>query len=56
MHRSEEVAYLQLDNRLSIDKLQLALDTAVTSCQVIRELLENAIKGVMSDTKQLLRM
>lgn len=56
MARSEDVIYFQLDNRLSVDKLELALDCATGGCRDLRETLENAMKSFMTDTKRLLQM
>lgn len=42
--RSDEIVFMQLDSRLSLEKLEEAMETAVEGCKQIREYLEAAIK------------
>jgi hypothetical protein len=44
---------MQLDNRLSLDVLQSALEEVKIGCREITNLIENAMKEFMSDTLRL---
>lgn len=46
--RSEEIVFMQLDSRLSVDLLQAALDRSMEGCRFMKTYLENAIKVYMS--------
>eukprot|EP01036_Dinobryon_divergens_P036887 gene36887-48115_t len=47
--RSEEVLFVQLDSRISVDSLQEVLDMAIDGCRKVRGLLETAIKAHMTE-------
>eukprot|EP01041_Mallomonas_annulata_P006416 gene6416-12971_t len=47
--RSEEVLFVQLDSRISVDSLQEVLDMAIDGCRKVRGLLETAIKVHMTE-------
>lgn len=42
--RSDEVLFMQLDSRLSLDKLSEAMEAGMEGCKQMREYLESAIK------------
>jgi hypothetical protein len=50
----EEIVFLQLDSRLSIDNLEAAVKQATQGCRQLRVLLENAFKVLMTDEKRRL--
>lgn len=45
--RSEEIIFMQLDSRLSLDDLDSALAKCVTGCRKIKAYVESAIKKDM---------
>lgn len=47
--RSEEIIFLQLDSRLSLDKLEEALKKTIEGCVYIKNYLEVAIRSFMSN-------
>jgi len=44
---TEEVIYLQLDNRLSVEMLEESIQKAVTGCRQVRKILVNMMKDHM---------
>jgi len=50
--RSEEVVFLQLDSRMSVDRLQEVLSAAVEGCRGLRTMMEAMIKSSMSERLQ----
>lgn len=46
--RSEEVVFMQLDSRLSVDLLQQALEKSVEGCRFMKTYLEAAMKTHMA--------
>jgi exosome complex component RRP41 len=42
--RSSEILFMQLDSRLSLDKLAEAMEVGMEGCKQIKEYLESAIK------------
>lgn len=50
--RSEEVVFLQLDSRISVDRLQEVLSAAVEGCRGLRTMMEAMIKSSMSERLQ----
>jgi len=47
--RSEEIVFMQLDSRLSVDLLQQALDKSLEGCRFMKTYMESAIKDYMAD-------
>lgn len=48
--RSKDIIYMQVDNRITLDVLQLALNEVQIGCNEIIELIEFAMKELMSET------
>jgi ribonuclease PH len=46
--RSEEIVYMQLDCRLSLDSLDDAMQKSIVGCRKVKVYLENAIRKRMS--------
>lgn len=46
--RSQEVVYLQLDSRLSVDRLQEAMDAAIDGCSKLRAVMQDHMKEQMT--------
>jgi exosome complex component RRP41 len=44
----EEIVYMQVDNRLSLDNIEIALKKAVDGCKASRQYIEAAIRSHMS--------
>lgn len=42
--RSNEILFMQLDSRLSLDKLAEAMEVGLEGCKLMKEYLESAIK------------
>lgn len=53
--RSEEVIFLQLDSRLSVDLLQQALEKSIEGCRFMKTYLETAMKDYMSSQMEKLK-
>ncbi len=53
---NDEIVYLQLDNRLSLAHLQSAIALAQSGCDEIRQLIENGMKEMMTDSLSLLSL
>lgn len=49
---TEEVLYLQLDNRLSVEMLQDAMESAIEGCRKVKQILVGIIRGHMRDNGQ----
>lgn len=45
--RTEDVVFLELDSRLSLKDLQLALETALVGCRAVKTYLETSIRNMM---------
>lgn len=50
--RSEEIIFLQLDSRISVDRLQEVLTEAVDGCRKLKGLMESIIKSSMAERLQ----
>lgn len=46
--RSEEVLYMQLDSRLSLDHLEAAMQKSIAGCRQVKAYLEAAIRRRMT--------
>ncbi len=46
--RSEEVIYMQLDSRLSLDHLEEAMQKSMMGCRKVKSYVENAIRRRMT--------
>lgn len=42
--RSDEIVFMQLDSRLSLDNLQQAMDRGVEGCKLVKDYIEAAIR------------
>lgn len=47
--RTEEVIFVQLDNRLSVDNVEAALNAAIAGCAKVKNILEASIKAHIED-------
>jgi hypothetical protein len=50
--RSDEIVYLQLDSRLSLDSLNDAMTAAMSGCRKLRVIMQDAIKSHMASALQ----
>jgi ribonuclease PH len=46
--RSEEIVYLHLDSRLSVERLEEAMAAAIDGCKKIRTIMQDAMKAHMT--------
>ena len=42
--RSDEIVFMQLDSRLSLDHLRQAMDPGVEGCKLVKDYIEAAIR------------
>jgi exosome complex component RRP41 len=47
--RTEEVVYIQLDSRLSLDNIEVAISTAVSGCKKLQAIFESGVKQNMRE-------
>ncbi len=45
---TEEIVFMQIDSRMSLDSLETALKQAVEGCKLVRGYLESAVRTYMS--------
>ena len=48
--RTEEILFLQLDSRLSMESLQEAMQVAIEGCRKMKFYTENAMKKYMQES------
>lgn len=54
--KSEEIIWLQMDSRLSVDNLEAAMNVGVDGCRMLREYMDSSMRAYLSDVSRNLQV